>query len=76
MQQHRSGVVVRPLQQQDKQQWWELFRDYITWYKASVSDEVVELTWQRIMAGGEGNHQALVAEGDGGQVSWFVPFPF
>lgn len=54
--------LVRPLQHSDKQAWWDLFQDYITWYKASVPDDVIELTWQRLMAGGEGNHQGLVAE--------------
>jgi hypothetical protein len=54
--------LVRPLQEADKQAWWDLFQDYITWYKASVPDDVIELTWQRLLAGGEGNHQGLVAE--------------
>jgi hypothetical protein len=35
-------------------------------YKAEVPADVIELTWQRLMAGGEGNHQGLVAEGPSG----------
>jgi hypothetical protein len=61
--------TVRPVQESDKEAWWQLFRDYIAWYRATVADDVIELTWQRLMAGGEGNHQGLVAEDRSGQVS-------
>lgn len=60
--------MVRPVRESDKQAWLSLFNAYIEWYRASVPHDVIELTWQRIMAGGEGNHQALVAEDSSGQV--------
>lgn len=66
--QHRQRPVVRPVRESDKQAWLSLFKDYIEWYKASVPDEVIELTWQRMLAGGEGSHQGLVAEDGNGQV--------
>lgn len=56
-----SGVAVRPLRAADKPRWRELFCAYIEFYKASVPDDVMETTWQRLMAGGEGYHQGLVA---------------
>lgn len=49
----QSSVTVRALQASDKARWDELFRDYITWYKTVVPDDVVELCWQRLMEGGE-----------------------
>eukprot|EP00878_Enallax_costatus_P003492 GHUV01003705.1.p1 GENE.GHUV01003705.1~~GHUV01003705.1.p1 ORF type:complete len:214 (+),score=35.06 GHUV01003705.1:77-718(+) len=60
--QQQAGVTVRPLRAEDKERWLELFRDYITWYQATVSDEVIEQTWQNLMTGGIGNHRGLVAE--------------
>lgn len=60
----RSGaaaVHVRPLEARDKAAWAPLFRGYIEFYKASLPDEVIEGTWQRLMQGGEGFHIGLVA---------------
>lgn len=59
--------AVRRIMPSDKQAWLTLFKEYIAWYKASVPDDVIEITWQRIMAGGEGNHQGFVAEDETGQ---------
>ena len=36
--------------------------------QADVADEVIELTWQRLIQGGEGNHQGLLAEDADGLV--------
>uniref|UniRef100_A0A383W009 N-acetyltransferase domain-containing protein n=1 Tax=Tetradesmus obliquus TaxID=3088 RepID=A0A383W009_TETOB len=64
-----TAITVRPLQASDKPRWLELFRDYIAWYKASVPEDVIELCWQRLMKGGEGNHAGLVAyQEEGGLV--------
>lgn len=52
---------VRPLEARDKARWGELFRGYIAFYKASVNDEVIEGTWQRLMAAEPGFHIARVA---------------
>ncbi|MGD9827184.1 MAG: GNAT family N-acetyltransferase [Hyphomicrobiaceae bacterium] len=54
-------VVVRRLEERDKASWRPLFEGYIAFYKASVAPEVMELTWQRLMAGGDGVHIGLVA---------------
>ncbi len=58
-------VHVRPLEARDKAQWLALFEAYCRFYRAAVPADVVELTWQRLMAGGEGAHTCLVAvDGD------------
>lgn len=31
-----AAVTVRPLREEDKERWLELFKAYITWYKATV----------------------------------------
>ncbi len=55
------SVRVRRLEEKDKRAWLALFKGYIEFYKATVAEDVIETTWQRLMAGGEGFHIALVA---------------
>jgi GNAT superfamily N-acetyltransferase len=55
------SVRVRRLETKDKTAWLTLFKGYIAFYKASVADEVIEATWQRLMAGAPDFHIALVA---------------
>jgi GNAT superfamily N-acetyltransferase len=54
-------IRVRALAAPDKAAWLPLFKGYIAFYKASVSDDVIEETWQRLLSGAEGFHQGLVA---------------
>jgi GNAT superfamily N-acetyltransferase len=58
------NTLVRPLQARDKPVWLALFKGYIEFYKAIVSEDVIETLWQRLMRGGEGFHVALVAVDD------------
>ena len=60
------SVRVRRLEEKDKAAWLALFKGYIEFYKATVADEVIESTWQRLMAGQADFHIALVAVDDGG----------
>ena len=55
------GVRVRRLEARDKPVWLGLFRGYIEFYKATLSDEVIETTWQRLMEGQPDFHVAMVA---------------
>ena len=55
------SVRIRRLETRDKAAWLKLFKGYIAFYKATVADDVIEATWQRLLAGGEGFHIALVA---------------
>ena len=55
---------VRRLEEGDREAWSRLFLAYIGFYRASVPDRVIELTWQRLMQGGEGVHIGLVAVDD------------
>lgn len=57
------SVTIRPLAAKDRARWSELFKGYIAFYKATVSDEQIELTWQRLMAKEPDFHIALVAVG-------------
>jgi GNAT superfamily N-acetyltransferase len=59
-----AKYIVRPLASKDKLHWLLLFRAYIEFYRASVADEVIETTWQRLMSGAEGDHIGLVLSGE------------
>ena len=55
------SVHVRRLAEKDKEAWLPLFKGYIAFYKTTVPDEVIEQTWQRLMAGQPDFHMGLVA---------------
>jgi GNAT superfamily N-acetyltransferase len=52
---------VRPLQARDEVAWRRLFAGYIAFYRASVAEEVIDATWQRLISGGEGVLMGLLA---------------
>ena len=54
-------IRVRRLEPKDKACWLPLFQGYITFYKASVAGEVIDKTWQRLMAGEPDFHIGLAA---------------
>jgi GNAT superfamily N-acetyltransferase len=57
------SIIIRPITVDDKARWLELFKEYIVFYKSEVSDEQLELTWQRIHS--DFNINGLLAEKDG-----------
>ncbi len=54
-------MQVRPIEARDEAAWRRLFAGYIAFYEASVPDQVIDATWARLMAGGEGVLYAWVA---------------
>jgi len=57
-------VRVRRLEAKDKAAWLPLFKAYIEFYKATVPDDVIEVTWARLLSGVEGVHIGYVAVDD------------
>ena len=55
------SVSVRRLEARDKAAWLPLFKGYIAFYKATLSDDVIAQTWSRLMAAEPDFHIALVA---------------
>jgi GNAT superfamily N-acetyltransferase len=55
---------VRKLEPRDRDAWDRLFAGYIAFYKATVPPDVIEMTWQRLMAGLADFHIGLVAVDD------------
>ncbi len=68
-------ITIRPLEERDRVQWEALFRAYIRFYKEKVTDEVIELTWQRVL-GQEDGFYGLVAEEDGRRLVGLVHLLF
>ncbi|MEL6288204.1 MAG: GNAT family N-acetyltransferase [Pseudomonadota bacterium] len=60
-------TMIRPLKATDRERWVELWQSYLTFYDATVSAEVTQKTWERLLTLGVG-HDGLVAVDDAGSV--------
>lgn len=52
---------IRPLRAEDKDVWLDLWQGYVTFYQASISDDVTAVTWARLLDEMEPNMFGLVA---------------
>jgi GNAT superfamily N-acetyltransferase len=59
-------ISVRPVEATDECPWLALFRDYIAFYEATVPEDVIALTWQRLLSRAD-NMMALVATDEAGR---------
>jgi GNAT superfamily N-acetyltransferase len=59
------SVTIRPLEPKDKQAWLPLWRGYLEFYETSVSDEVTEATWRRIIDPAGSIHGFCAVDADG-----------
>jgi len=66
-------VAIRPIVSTDKERWLDLFKQYIIFYKSSLTEEQFELTWNRINS--DFNINGLIAELDG-QIVGFAHYIF
>ncbi len=62
-----GSINLRELTEADREQWVELFRAYVRFYEEKIPDEVVALTWERMLNGRDGFF-AIVAEEEGGRL--------
>ena len=60
-------ITVRAVEAKDEARWRQLFDGYITFYRESVPQDVIDLTWQRIV-GSEEDMAGLVAADEMGRV--------
>ena len=63
-----AGVTIRPLEPADRTAWEPLFRAYITFYEATVADDVIDETWARLMSPEPEFHIGLGAIGADGRL--------
>jgi GNAT superfamily N-acetyltransferase len=60
-----NGILIRPLDAADRDQWEPLWQDYLTFYKSTVAPEVTETTWRRLLDPSEPMHGLVaVLEGE------------
>ena len=60
-----NDIRVRLIEARDEQRWRELFGGYLKFYEKSVPEEVLALTWQKMLARAEGFHIGFVAVDSG-----------
>ncbi|QFR34356.1 N-acetyltransferase [Ancylobacter sp. TS-1] len=68
-----SAPFIRALTPPDHAHWLPLWRAYLTFYEASLPDEVTATTWGRLLDPAEPVHGALAFDGEGravGLVHW------
>lgn len=58
-------IVIRSLEAADEADWRRLWTAYLTFYEASVSEEVYASSFARMLSGQDGEFQGLVAVQDG-----------
>jgi GNAT superfamily N-acetyltransferase len=63
------SIVVRPLEQSDHADWRRLWTAYLTFYEATVPEEVYAETWKRLFTEGEFEPKGLIALFDGKAVA-------
>ena len=56
---------VRRLEVKDKAAWLALFKGYVSYYRTTVPDDVIEAVWTHFMAGTPDAHIGLVAVDEG-----------
>jgi len=54
-------IIVRPLAPTDHAEWQRLWTAYLTFYEASLPNEVFETTWRRLFSEGEFEPKGFLA---------------
>lgn len=56
---------IRPLAQEDQDEWRRLWTLYLEFYESSVEEAVYQTTWRRLMSGDAGEFKGLAAVAEG-----------
>ena len=57
-----TDITIRPLEARDKADWHRMWTAYLDFYETSVSDEVYETSFARLLSGDPGEYKGLIAE--------------
>ncbi len=58
-------IKIRPLAKNDEAEWRRLWTAYLEFYGTSVTEEVYQKSFARLLSGGSGEFRCLIAELDG-----------
>jgi len=61
----KSKVIIRPLKEEDENEWRLMWTAYLEFYETSVSDEVYATSFARLLSNDAGEYNCLIAEIDG-----------
>lgn len=61
----KSTVTIRALAPDDRAEWAAMWHDYLVFYESSVSDEVYDSTFARLLGNDPQDFHCLIAEIDG-----------
>ncbi len=64
----RADLTIRPIEAGDAAEWRRLWTGYLEYYQTSVSEEVYETSFARLLRGGDGEFRGLLALSDDGPV--------
>ncbi len=56
-----SEIAVRPLEPGDESDWRRLWTLYLEYYESTVSEEVYQTTWQRLLSRADHEYRGLMA---------------
>lgn len=68
-------TLIRPIRQDDKAEWRRLWTAYLAFYESTVSEEVYQTTFARLLSDDPHEYNCLVAE-QGGKLVGLVHFLF
>lgn len=57
-----GNVVIRPLTESDQDDWHRLWTAYLEFYETSVTEEVYETSFARLLSNETGEYRCLIAE--------------
>lgn len=65
MAQAKLPVTIRALRADDREVWQRLWTDYLTFYESSVSNDVYDVTFARLLGNDPQDYTCLLAEVEG-----------
>jgi GNAT superfamily N-acetyltransferase len=60
-----AEINIRPLEKSDKENWRSLWTAYLAFYETTVSENVFETSFARLLSLDENEYKCLIAEVDG-----------
>lgn len=60
-----AEISIRPLEPGDEGEWHRMWTAYLEFYETSVSEDVYETSFVRLLSNGAGEYKCLIAEVDG-----------
>ncbi|KIC44615.1 GCN5 family acetyltransferase [Ruegeria sp. ANG-S4] len=60
-----DAPLIRSLRPDDREEWADMWRDYLAFYETTVADEIYDMTFARLLGDDPQDFSCFVAEADG-----------